>query len=44
MGLLFTVLGVWPFVEHWITKDKREHHLLQRPRDAPIRTRSAWPA
>jgi ubiquinol-cytochrome c reductase cytochrome b subunit len=38
MGLLFTVLGVWPFVERWITKDDREHHLLQRPRDAPVRT------
>jgi ubiquinol-cytochrome c reductase cytochrome b subunit len=38
MGVLFTVLGIWPFVERWITKDDREHHLLQRPRDAPIRT------
>ena len=38
MGLLFTVLAVWPFVEQWITKDKRDHHILQRPRDAPIRT------
>jgi ubiquinol-cytochrome c reductase cytochrome b subunit len=38
MGLLFTVLAAWPFVEQWITKDKRDHHILQRPRDAPIRT------
>jgi ubiquinol-cytochrome c reductase cytochrome b subunit len=38
MGVLFTVLGVWPFLERWITKDNREHHLLQRPRDAPVRT------
>ena len=38
MGLLFTVLAAWPFVEQWITKDTRDHHILQRPRDAPIRT------
>ncbi len=38
MGLLFTVLGAYPFVEKWITGDDREHHLLQRPRNAPTRT------
>ena len=38
MGLLFGALGAWPFVESWITGDKREHHLLQRPRDVPTRT------
>ncbi|MFZ0140612.1 MAG: ubiquinol-cytochrome c reductase cytochrome b subunit [Aeromicrobium sp.] len=38
MGLLFTLLGAWPFVEQWITGDKREHHLLERPRNAPVRT------
>ena len=27
-----------PFLEAWITGDKREHHLLQRPRNAPTRT------
>ena len=27
-----------PFIESWITGDKREHHLLQRPRNAPTRT------
>jgi len=37
-GLLFTVLLLLPFVEGWITGDKREHHLLQRPRNAPTRT------
>ena len=31
MGLLFTVLAAYPFVEAWITGDKREHHLLDRP-------------
>lgn len=38
LGLLFAVLGAWPFVENWISGDKREHHLLQRPRDVPTRT------
>ena len=38
MGLLFTVLGAWPFVEAWLTGDKAEHHLLDRPRNAPVRT------
>ncbi|MCW2813114.1 MAG: petB, partial [Nocardioides sp.] len=27
-----------PFIDSWITKDKRDHHLLYRPRDAPTRT------
>jgi len=38
MGLLFTALGVYPFVEAWVTGDKSEHHLLDRPRNAPTRT------
>ncbi|MBA3232741.1 MAG: ubiquinol-cytochrome c reductase cytochrome b subunit [Propionibacteriales bacterium] len=38
MGILFTVLGAYPFIERWITGDKREHHLLDRPRNAPTRT------
>jgi ubiquinol-cytochrome c reductase cytochrome b subunit len=38
MGLLFTALGAYPFIEAWITGDKSEHHLLDRPRNAPNRT------
>ena len=38
MGLLFGLLAAWPFVEAWITGDKREHHILDRPRNAPTRT------
>ncbi len=38
MGLMFGALGAWPFVEKWITGDNREHHLLERPRNAPVRT------
>jgi len=37
-GLAFTILLLLPFLEQWITGDKREHHLLQRPRNAPTRT------
>ncbi|MGL5809706.1 MAG: cytochrome bc1 complex cytochrome b subunit [Nocardioides sp.] len=37
-GLAFTFLMLLPFLESWITRDKREHHLLQRPRNAPTRT------
>jgi ubiquinol-cytochrome c reductase cytochrome b subunit len=36
--LMITVLILLPFLEQWITGDKREHHLLQRPRNAPTRT------
>ncbi|MDO4716236.1 MAG: ubiquinol-cytochrome c reductase cytochrome b subunit [Propionibacteriaceae bacterium] len=38
MGLLFTALGAWPFIERWLTGDSREHHLLDRPRNAATRT------
>jgi len=37
-GLLFTVLGAWPFLEAYATGEKREHHVLDRPRNAPTRT------
>ena len=38
MGLLFTVLGAYPFIERWLTGDRSEHHLLDRPRNQPTRT------
>lgn len=28
----------YPFIEAWVTGDKREHHLLDRPRNVPTRT------
>jgi ubiquinol-cytochrome c reductase cytochrome b subunit len=37
-GLAFTVYALWPFIEQWVTGDKREHHILDRPRDNPTRT------
>jgi ubiquinol-cytochrome c reductase cytochrome b subunit len=38
LGVLLTGLAVWPMVERWITGDKSEHHLNDRPRNAPTRT------
>ncbi|SDD01776.1 menaquinol-cytochrome c reductase cytochrome b subunit precursor [Sanguibacter gelidistatuariae] len=37
-GILFTFLAVYPFLESAVTKDKREHHVLDRPRNVPVRT------
>jgi ubiquinol-cytochrome c reductase cytochrome b subunit len=28
----------YPFIEAWVTGDKREHHVLDRPRNTPMRT------
>src|SRR5262249_41736872 len=38
MGLIITVLAVYPFLERRLTKDNAHHNLLQRPRDVPVRT------
>jgi ubiquinol-cytochrome c reductase cytochrome b subunit len=37
-GILFTLAAMYPFLEAKMTKDTAMHHLLQRPRDAPVRT------
>ncbi|GHB37387.1 cytochrome bc1 complex cytochrome b subunit [Streptomyces cirratus] len=36
--LVLGAIAVWPFIESWVTGDKREHHLLDRPRNVPTRT------
>ena len=36
--VMLGVILTYPFIEAWITGDKREHHLLERPRNAPNRT------
>ncbi|MBB5933426.1 cytochrome bc1 complex cytochrome b subunit [Streptomyces zagrosensis] len=36
--LLLVSIAAYPFVESWATGDKRHHHLLVRPRNAPVRT------
>jgi ubiquinol-cytochrome c reductase cytochrome b subunit len=37
-GVVFTLLGAWPFLEARLTRDRRVHNVLDRPRDAPNRT------
>ena len=37
-GIIFTLMALYPFIEAWVTGDKSEHHLLDRPRNAPTRT------
>jgi ubiquinol-cytochrome c reductase cytochrome b subunit len=38
LGLIMTGAALWPFIEQWVTGDRREHHLNDRPRNAPTRT------
>jgi len=38
LGLIMTGAALWPFLEQWITGDKHEHHVNDRPRNAPTRT------
>src|SRR3712207_3006715 len=37
-GILFTLLALYPIIERKLTGDTASHHLLQRPRDVPVRT------
>ncbi|WP_371615524.1 cytochrome bc complex cytochrome b subunit [Streptomyces sp. NBC_00454] len=36
--MVLVVIAVYPFIESWVTGDKREHHILDRPRNVPTRT------
>jgi ubiquinol-cytochrome c reductase cytochrome b subunit len=38
LGGFIVLAMVYPFIEHWITRDNREHHIADRPRNAPART------
>jgi ubiquinol-cytochrome c reductase cytochrome b subunit len=38
MGLVFTLLIIYPFLEKGFSGDRAHHNLLQRPRDVPVRT------
>ena len=38
MGLVFTVMIAYPWIEKRLTGDTAHHNLLQRPRDVPVRT------
>ena len=35
---LLTAIAVYPFFEAWVTRDQREHHIAERPRNNPTRT------
>jgi ubiquinol-cytochrome c reductase cytochrome b subunit len=35
---LFLAMGAYPFIESWVTGDDRDQHLLDRPRNRPVRT------
>jgi len=35
---MMTAMALYPFIEAWVTGDRREHHLLDRPRNVPVRT------
>jgi ubiquinol-cytochrome c reductase cytochrome b subunit len=37
-GLIMTPLILYPWLEQWVTGDWREHHILDRPRNQPVRT------
>lgn len=36
--IVFGVMYMWPWLERRITGDRAVHHLLERPRDRPLRT------
>ncbi|MER6830281.1 ubiquinol-cytochrome c reductase cytochrome b subunit [Streptosporangium sp. NPDC000563] len=38
LGIILTGLALYPFVEQWVTGDRREHHIVDRPRNNPHRT------
>ncbi len=38
LPLFLAAVAFYPFIEGWITGDKREHHIAERPRNAPVRT------
>ncbi|HEU4808095.1 MAG TPA: ubiquinol-cytochrome c reductase cytochrome b subunit [Homoserinimonas sp.] len=38
LGLFIVLVAIYPFIEAWITGDKREHHVAERPRNNPTRT------
>jgi ubiquinol-cytochrome c reductase cytochrome b subunit len=38
LGVFLVAVMMYPFLESWVTGDRREHHILDRPRNAPTRT------
>jgi ubiquinol-cytochrome c reductase cytochrome b subunit len=40
--VVFGALALWPWLERRLTGDRGWHNLLDRPRDAPLRTALGW--
>jgi len=38
LGLFIVLVLIYPFIEAWVTGDKRERHIAERPRNAATRT------
>ena len=38
IGIFIVTVLIYPFIEAWVTGDKREHHIADRPRNSPTRT------
>jgi ubiquinol-cytochrome c reductase cytochrome b subunit len=38
LPIFLALVAFYPFIEAWVTGDKREHHIADRPRNAPTRT------
>ncbi len=38
LGLVMTGAALFPWIERWVTGDQRQHHVNDRPRNAPTRT------
>jgi len=34
----FLIVVAYPYLEQWVTKDHADHHVLDRPRNTPVRT------
>ncbi|WP_082096247.1 cytochrome bc1 complex cytochrome b subunit [Demequina flava] len=37
-GIFFAIIALYPWIEAWATGDKGERHVLDRPRNVPVRT------
>ena len=38
IGAFLLIVAVYPFLEGWLSKDKTDHHILDRPRNTATRT------
>jgi ubiquinol-cytochrome c reductase cytochrome b subunit len=36
-GVIFLVIFLWPWIDRRLTHDRTEHHVLQNPREKPLR-------